>query len=156
MKSFVQELGERQEMLDIMDVELAGLDTMGEGGKITYDSAKLGIWVQNLRNNLLGSDFDTLRGMVRRFVKRIEVMPDKGAEMTWDPEAILSLVDGPRVPATSTLVMKNGCGGLDLNQRPQGCELHHFFSMRNFIFSSRGLPASAQLNGLTLGSWKRV
>lgn len=111
LKSFVQELQERQEMLDIMDVELAALDTMGEGGKITYDPARLGAWVQNIRATLLASDFYTLRGLLRRFVKKIEVMPGKGAEMTWDPQAVLSLVDGPRVPATSTLVMINGCGG---------------------------------------------
>jgi len=69
------------------------------------------------------SDFDTRREMARRFVKKIEVRPDRTAEMSWDPQAILkdesatssppvlNLANGARVPKTLVMALTNGCGG---------------------------------------------
>ena len=97
-------------MLDDLNTQLKNLENLNSSEKISYDPAKLEEWAKNLKS-LMMSDFDTRREMARRFVKKIEVHSDRTAEMSWDPQAILTLANGARVPKTLMMVLTNGCGG---------------------------------------------
>src|SRR5262249_4351610 len=63
------------------------------------------------KRNFLASDFETRRELVRQFIGGIEIRADRSAQLAWNPEAVLRLADGPRVPATALMVMKERCGG---------------------------------------------
>lgn len=109
-RSFAEELRERQSRLDDLENQRQTLATLKDQEKLSFDPTKLQIWIENIRNMLLSSDYATRREMVVKFVKRIEVYPDKTGELKWDPSAILNLVDGQRVPKTLMMVMKNLAG----------------------------------------------
>jgi hypothetical protein len=64
-----------------------------------------------MKRNFRSMDFETRRELVRKFIIRIDVQYDRTAHMKWNPEAILQLADGPRVPHTATTVMTERCGG---------------------------------------------
>ena len=49
--------------------------------KLEYDPAKLGFWTRSLREFIAKAEFDQRRELVRRFVKKVVVRPDKTALM---------------------------------------------------------------------------
>ena len=106
------ELNERQKRLDKLQSERSILAGTTSKDAVTYDPSRFTVWAQMLKNNFLSMDFETRRELVRRFVATIDVRPDRTAEMTWNPDAILQLADGARVPATAIMVMKELCGGM--------------------------------------------
>src|SRR5262249_49817125 len=111
-RSFAIELNERQTRLDQLQKERAILPGTTSKDAVTYDPRRFSVWVQMLKNNFLSMDFETRRELLRKFIGKIEVRPDRSAEMTWNPDAILQLADGARVPATAIMVMKERCGGM--------------------------------------------
>lgn len=113
-RTFVKELQERQVALDGLQARLALLKDSGATPKLLYDPKKLGMWLANLRAMVFKADFDLRRELVRRFVKKIVVEPDKTAKMTWDLPAVVSLFGGQEVPAETLdlkVMTKIGCGG---------------------------------------------
>ena len=60
------------------------------------------------------ADFDQRRELVRRFVKKVVVRPDRTAQMTWDLPAVVNFFDGQEVPGETLdlrVLRLNGCGG---------------------------------------------
>ncbi|MEK7382807.1 MAG: hypothetical protein AAB262_05910 [Elusimicrobiota bacterium] len=110
-KTFMDELREDQQALDRLRAELALLEVSGTTPKLQYDPVRLGTWTKSVRNALVTADFDTRREMVRKFVKKIVVSPDKSAKMSWDLAATLAWGGGQEVPVDSIWLTKNGCGG---------------------------------------------
>ena len=111
---FSRELQERKRTLDELQPKLALIEGAGAVPKLEYNPAKLGIWTANLREMIVKADFDQRRELVRRFVKKVVVRPDKTALMTWDLPAVVSFFDGKEVPGETLdlrVLTSNGCGG---------------------------------------------
>jgi site-specific DNA recombinase len=111
-RSFAPELNERQALLDRLEGDRRTVSSTTSRDQITYDPKRFEAWVLMLKRNFLSAEFETRRELVRKFVYRIEVRQDRTAELTWNPEAVLRLADGPRVPSTALMVMKTSCGGM--------------------------------------------
>ena len=110
-KVFIDELQERQQALSSLRAELKQLRNGEANPQLRCDAANLGQWTQNLRQVLLTSDFDMRREMVRHFVKRIIVYPDRTGKMIWDLPATLAWGGGKQVPDDLIGITKFGCGG---------------------------------------------
>ena len=111
---FSRELQERKRTLDELQPKLALIEGAGAVPKLEYDPARLGVWMANLRGMIVKADFDQRRELVRRFVKKVVVRPDKTALMTWDLPAVVSFFDGKEVPGETLdlrVLTSNGCGG---------------------------------------------
>jgi hypothetical protein len=110
-RSFARELNDRQAVLDRLETERSTVAVTASKDQIAYNPKRLQVWVQMLKRNFLASDFETRRELVRQFIGGIEIRADRSAQLAWNPEAVLRLADGPRVPATALMVMKERCGG---------------------------------------------
>ena len=111
---FARELQERKRTLDELQPKLALIEGAGAVPKLEYDPAKLGFWTRSLREFIAKAEFDQRRELVRRFVKKVVVRPDKTALMTWDLPAVVSFFDGKEVPGEPLdlrVLTSNGCGG---------------------------------------------
>jgi hypothetical protein len=111
---FARELQERKLVLDELKPKLALIEGVGAVPKLEYDPAKLGFWTASLREFIVKAEFDQRRELVRRFVKKVVVRPDKTAQMTWDLPAVVSFFDGKEVPGETLdlrVLRLNGCGG---------------------------------------------
>ncbi len=117
-RAFAQELNERQERIDALDRERTAAETAPAVEQIRYDSGRFIAWLQMLKNNFMTMDFETRRELVRQFVRSIRILPDRSAELLWNPEAVLRITDGPRFPATALMVTTKLCGGTQQANRP--------------------------------------
>lgn len=113
---FVEELQDRNTILKGLRMELDRLEATGKHPPLRYDDSRLAAWTQNLRQVILSSDFDMRRELVRRFVKKVIVYPDRSGKMIWDLPATLAW-GGKEVPEREPFfvspkgITKNGCGG---------------------------------------------
>lgn len=105
----------------LTEEEVAGLLSCPGGRYVQVrDAAILELLYCGLRiSEALGledvkADFDQRRELVRRFVKKVVVRPDRTALMTWDLPAVVSFFDGKEVPGETLdlrVLTSNGCGG---------------------------------------------
>jgi DNA invertase Pin-like site-specific DNA recombinase len=109
--ALADDLNERHTRLGALQVERESISGSGGVETISYDPARFNIWLEMLKRNFKSMDFETRRELTRTFIARIDVGLDRTAQLRWNPEAILRLADGPRVPRTATMVMKELCGG---------------------------------------------
>lgn len=142
--TFVDDLRTRQNSADKLHAELHLLKDAKSAQKLEFDSDSLATWIEKLKGMIITADFETRIEMVRKFIKKIVISPDKTAKITWDPFAVLNFDELQRGPSDINLDNENSLRGrsskslsqsypkkrdnknslreVDLNHRPRGYE----------------------------------
>ena len=110
-KYLMNDIIQREEQKERLIEEMKGLEEPIKQERMVFRPSDTQRWIDTLKTLYARMELEAKRTMLRHYIRKIEVNPDKTGKIIYDPAATMTFRSSRGFPQEDLFRPSNGCGG---------------------------------------------